>query len=79
VTVEEFEEEVGEREVEEGAASGEEPKRLVKYCPLYSAAFEVLYPCIEEKCAWWDAIDGWCILISLKYEIREVAGEIAGP
>jgi hypothetical protein len=75
----EFEERVEERGVEEGAVSEGEPKRLVKYCPLYSAAFEVLYPCIEEKCAWWDAIDEWCILKALKYALREVAGEIAGP
>ncbi|MCC6004506.1 MAG: hypothetical protein LM590_09215 [Thermofilum sp.] len=23
------------------------------FCPLYSAAFGVLYPCIKEKCMWW--------------------------
>jgi len=36
----------------------------------------VLYPCVEEKCAWWDAVDEQCVLKSLKYAIRELAGAV---
>jgi len=44
--------------------------RVVKHCPLLSAAFKVLYHCLGEKCAWWDELDEQCLIESFKYALR---------
>jgi hypothetical protein len=73
-------EEGGAGELEKTADAAEERgDKMVWYCPLYSIAFGVLYPCLREKCMWYDADEDVCILESLKHVIWRAAGEIAGP
>jgi hypothetical protein len=51
---------------------GARAKKAVYYCPLYSAAFRVLYQCIEEKCAWWGGELRGCAVQAL-FDLTTVA------
>lgn len=50
---------------------------MEKWCPIRWPADKQQMPCTREKCAWWDALDKMCCVLSIAVELYRLEAVIA--